>query len=298
MRITRSKLEVFAPRATEEAIKALTSVHGLALLEDAGITTPMRLCQALAQWATETAGFRKFSESGNYSEARLRQIFPRYFNVAQAKLYARKPQAILNRAYASRLGNGNEASGDGWRYRGGGMTHTTGKYNYGEINRVDNPDSIRKNMVEALDSACQFWADNDMNTLADTGDVKRVTKRLNGGYNGLNDRRTHFKRAWEIWGDMDEDIVGVTVPKPVRTSTTVWTTVAKATTLTATAAGATGQLEDIKTNVETVVGSGVVEGVMNSGFLPSANVVFVVICLAAAAAVAYVIWRKRQDYQL
>lgn len=289
MQITREQLKEFAPRATAKAVSALTGIEGAALLEAAEINTPMRLCQALAQWSTETRGFRKFSENGNYSEKRLRQIFSRYFSVAQAKQYAHKSQAILNRAYANRLGNGDEASGDGWRYRGGGMGHRTGKYNYKRIGHAQDPNIIRTNMLEALTSACRFWANNNLNKLADTGNVKKVSRRLNGGYNGLNDRRANFKRAWEIWGDMDEAVVGVTVPKPVYKSTTVWTTVGKASALATTAAGATGQLEDIKANVEAVVGS---------SLMPSGNVLFVVICLAAAAAVGYVIWRKRQDYQL
>lgn len=175
----------------------------------AGIDTPNRVCHFLAQVGKESNGFRSLRENMNYSAKGLLDTFPKRFGVKEAVAYARKPQQIANRAYAGRLGNGPEASGDGWRFRGGGLVHVTGRAQYQKLSRamfgddrlLANPDLL----VEpewAVYSACLWWKWADVNEVADTGVDKdanlAVTKKVNGGTNGLDDRYLRLEVATKI----------------------------------------------------------------------------------------------------
>jgi predicted chitinase len=140
-------------------------------------------------------------ENLNYSAKALCSTFPKYFaNLAQAESYARQPEKIANRVYANRMGNGNEASGDGWKYRGRGLIQITGKNNYrgfslwiGDIRIIDEPDLVATEY--AVQSAVFFWDRNNLNSIADRNDVVRMTKKVNGGTNGLAHRAELLNKA-------------------------------------------------------------------------------------------------------
>lgn len=158
------------------------------------ITTPLRIVHFLAQCHNETGGFTKFFENLNYSQTGLLKTFSKYFTTAQAKTYANKPASIANRVYANRMGNGNESSGDGYRFRGRGIIQLTGRANYqaykeySKIDVVSNPDLAARIDI-ALDIAGWYWQKNNINVLADKDNIESITKAVNGGSIGLEDRK-------------------------------------------------------------------------------------------------------------
>lgn len=162
------------------------------------INTPMRIAMFLAQIAHESAGLTRLVENLNYSAEGLMRTWPtRFPTLDVAQQYAREPEKIANRVYANRMGNGDEASGDGWKYRGRGLIQITGKSNYKEFadaigeDYVADPDLLRQPVNAAL-SAGWFWAERSINRVADTGSVEAVTKIINGGTHGLADRQRRF----------------------------------------------------------------------------------------------------------
>jgi putative chitinase len=171
------------------------------------INTPVRQAMFLSQIAHESGNFCHVSENLNYSVNGLRSVFGKYFpNDNLAAEYARKPEKIANRVYANRMGNAEESSGDGWKYRGRGLIQLTGKNNYTTFSlSADNNALLEPELVSepelAVQSAGWFWSTNNLNRLADTGDVRVVTKRINGGYNGLTDRSAKFGKLMIILGD-------------------------------------------------------------------------------------------------
>ena len=175
------------------------------ILPDYDINTPKRVAAFLAQCGHESAGFTTLTENLNYGAAGLRGIFGKYFkDDATAKAFERKPEKIANRVYASRMGNGPESSGDGWKYRGRGPIQLTGKANYLAFakemfddweNLFENPDWVTADRDFALMSAIWFWNKNKLNVQADSGDIKLMTKKINGGYIGLEDRIKHYNEA-------------------------------------------------------------------------------------------------------
>jgi|GEM_PF-430044 len=164
-----------------------------------GMDTPLRTVHFLAQVVHESARMARVEENLNYSEQALRRVFRRYFTPAQARDYARQPRRIGARVYADRLGNGDEESGEGYRYRGRGLIQLTGKRNYQRFSEWMEDDVVaRPDLVAsryAVESAVYYWSENDLNALADLDDVKRVTRRINGGLNGLEDRLELLERA-------------------------------------------------------------------------------------------------------
>jgi putative chitinase len=180
------------------------------ILPDYDINTPKRVAAFLAQCGHESAGFTTLTENLNYGAAGLRGIFGKYFkDDATANAYQRQPQKIANKVYSSRMGNGDEASGDGWKYRGRGPIQLTGKDNYTKFANdmfedpetvMDNPDVVALDKETALTSAVWFWNKNKLNALADIGDIKTMTKRINGGYIGLEDRIKHYDHALHVLG--------------------------------------------------------------------------------------------------
>jgi len=179
------------------------------LLPDYEINTPKRMAAFLAQCAHESGNFTATKENLNYRPESLVKLFSKYFDLPTAQQYCALPnkqEAIANKIYANRMGNGNEASGDGYRYCGRGLIQVTGKANY-----TDFADSLEIKPEEAAEymhtfegaaqSACWFWESRKLNTYADRGDIKGMTKIINGGYIGLEDRISHFEHALHIFGE-------------------------------------------------------------------------------------------------
>jgi putative chitinase len=176
------------------------------ILPEYEITTPQRVAAFLAQCAHESGGFVFLKENLNYKAASLRRVFPKYFpDDAIAAQYAGKGEMIANRVYANRMGNGDEASGDGFRYCGRGLIQLTGKNNYtffaGSLDiPVEEASEYLQTFEGAVQSACFFWEQNKLNQWADAGDILTLTKRINGGTIGLEDRIKHYQHALHIFG--------------------------------------------------------------------------------------------------
>jgi putative chitinase len=171
------------------------------------ITNTLRLAHFLAQCGHESGGFKAVSENLNYSAKGLRTTFGKYFPTdALANAYQRNPEKIANRVYSSRMGNGDETSGEGWKYRGRGYIQLTGKSNYISFDKtvgddiVNNPDLVASKYP--LSSAAFFFDSNKLWSICDKGaddaTVTAVTKRVNGGTIGLADRIKHFKEYYSL----------------------------------------------------------------------------------------------------
>ncbi len=167
------------------------------------INTPERIAGFLAQIGHESGGFRFTSENLNYRAEALMRVWPSRFPPGIAESYAMQPEKIANRAYCDRMGNGDEASGDGWKYRGRGLIQLTGKDNYAAFSldadneALVNPDLVAEPELAAL-SAGWFWKKNGLNALADNRDIVGMTRRINGGTNGLDDRQMRYSRLISV----------------------------------------------------------------------------------------------------
>lgn len=176
------------------------------LLPQYDINTPMRVAHFIAQCAHESGNFAFIEENLNYRAASLRKIFPKYFPTdALAAQYEKQPERIANRIYANRMGNGDEASGDGWRYRGRGLIQLTGRDNYtffaGSLDiPVEEAAEYLATFEGAAQSACFFWEQNRLNRFADANDVRGLTKAINGGFIGIDDRIKHTEHALHVLG--------------------------------------------------------------------------------------------------
>lgn len=166
-----------------------------------GITTPLRLAHFLSQCGHESGGFKAVSENLNYSADGLKKIFGKYFTGTLNESYARQPEKIANRVYSSRMGNGDEKSGDGFKFRGRGFIQLTGKSNYAAFDKTVSEDIIANPDLVAtkypLASAAFFFNNNNLWSICDKGSdrktVESVTKRVNGGLIGIEDRWKHFQ---------------------------------------------------------------------------------------------------------
>ena len=169
------------------------------ILPEYEINTKERVAAFIAQCAHESGGFKFLKENLNYKAPSLRKVFPKYFpDDAIAAQYANKQEKIANRVYASRMGNGDEASGDGWRYCGRGLIQLTGKDNYTNFAKavgktVDEVVAYLDTLEGAIESACWFWKKNNLNAIADSKDMAKATKVINGGDLGLAERKKHFE---------------------------------------------------------------------------------------------------------
>jgi len=164
------------------------------LLDSYGLNTELRIDHFLAQIEHES-NLKPISENLNYSAAGLRKTFGKYFEtLAIANSYARQNERIANRVYANRMANGNEASGDGWKFRGRGFIQITGKSNYimlskeTKIDFLNNPDLLLTE-ANSMISALWFWNKNKLNELADANNIVGITRIINGGLNGLAHRK-------------------------------------------------------------------------------------------------------------
>lgn len=168
------------------------------------INTILRVSAFLAQTAHESANFTVIKENLNYRAASLMTVFRKYFpTIEMAQAYEHKPEKIANRVYANRMGNGPETSGDGFKYCGRGLIQLTGKSNYVAFGKsvgktADEVIEYMKTSAGALESALWFWKQNNLNNYADASDMKSITKRINGGYNGLEDRIARYNKIIQI----------------------------------------------------------------------------------------------------
>lgn len=175
-------------------------------LPDYDINTPNRVAAFMAQCAHESGGFRALKENLNYKAASLRRVFPKYFpNDDIAAAYAGKQEMIANRVYGGRMGNGDEHSGDGFKYCGRGLIQLTGKSNYQAFadsieTAVEDVPEYLQTFEGSVQSACWYWESNNLNQYADNGDILTMTKRINGGTIGLSDREAHYKHALAVLG--------------------------------------------------------------------------------------------------
>ena len=175
-------------------------------LPDYDINTPRRVAAFIAQCAHESGNFRALKENLNYKWESLRRVFPKYFPTDEiAKAYAHNQEMIANRVYGGRMGNGPEETGDGFRYCGRGLIQLTGRLNYQAFaDSIETPvDEIPHYLATfegAVQSACWFWESNNLNQFADSGDILTMTKRINGGTIGLEDRKKHYEHALHVLG--------------------------------------------------------------------------------------------------
>ena len=206
MELTKQQLQQLIPKNpyVEHWHTALAQ-----LLPDYNINTPQRIAAFVAQCAHESGGFMVLKENLNYRWQSLRKLFPKYFPTDElAQQYANKPnkqEAIANRVYASRMGNGPEESGDGYRYCGRGLIQLTGKDNYTwfAASLQITPEEATEYLATfegAAQSACWFWETSNLNQWADKGDIVTLTKRINGGTIGLDDRIKHYEHALHVMG--------------------------------------------------------------------------------------------------
>ena len=205
--ISRNAFKKFIPKSkyADQWYDAMFSPQiefsGKSLLEEYEINTPKRISAFLAQTSHESGGYVFLTENLNYSAEGLVRIFNKYFpDLATAKPYARNPEKIANKVYANRMGNGDEASGDGFKFRGRGILQLTGKNNYFwfasslEITPEEAAEYLQT-FEGAAQSACWYWSENKLNRFVDANDFKALTKAINGGYIGLEDREHHYEIA-------------------------------------------------------------------------------------------------------
>jgi putative chitinase len=206
MKLTKEQLKQLLPKNpyVEHWHNALSQ-----LFPDYEIDTDKRIAAFIAQCAHESGGFMVLKENLNYRWQSLRKVFPKYFPTDElAQEYASKPnkqEAIANRIYANRMGNGPEESGDGYRYSGKGLIQLTGKDNYFWFSQsigisVEEAAEYMLTFEGAAQSACWFWETNKLNQWADKGDILTLTKRINGGTIGLDDRIKHYEHALHVLG--------------------------------------------------------------------------------------------------
>jgi putative chitinase len=171
------------------------------------INNNQRICHFFAQVMHESAGLSTLEENLQYSKQNLLKIFPKYFYRSNTGLYVNNKEAIANKVYANRMGNGNEDTGDGYRFRGRGIIQTTGKENYRHLNRffqktrpnqkinlMENPSLLAKNLELATEAACFFWHSKKLNTPADQNDIVAIRKSINGGLNGIEDCKNRLEQ--------------------------------------------------------------------------------------------------------
>lgn len=162
-----------------------------------------RVIMFMTQTSHESSQYIHLEENLNYSQLGLLKIFPKYFNLADSVSYARQPQKIASRIYANRYHNGNEASGDGWKYRGRGVIGTTFKSNYEDFATfmkisLDDVMKLIQTKEGAILSGIFFWKEHQLNSFADAHDINGASKRINGGLIGLRERQLEYKRISTI----------------------------------------------------------------------------------------------------
>ena len=204
MKITKEQFNHVFPNAkdVDELLAAMKK-----MFKKYDINSEAREASFLAQCGHESGGFRVRTENLNYSAKALDAVFGKYFKRGgrDAEEYARQPEKIANVVYANRMDNGDTDSGDGWKFRGRGYIQLTGKHNYSNFAKsvgmsIDEVIEYLDTVDGALESALWFWKENGLNKFADKGDIKNQTKRINGGFNGLEDRMKHWDEIMHMIG--------------------------------------------------------------------------------------------------
>ncbi len=174
------------------------------LLSDFGIESPEQIAGFCSQIGHESIDMTVLSENLNYSADALKRVFGKYFRDVDPNSYARKPEKIANRVYANRMGNGSESSGDGWKFRGRGILMITGYNNYKNCSDylyndfkilTESPDLVKDDKKTTMLSALWFW---EVNKLKNVTDIRTLSRRVNGGDNGMDDRIRRYNRALEV----------------------------------------------------------------------------------------------------
>ncbi len=202
--ITPDHLRSILPRLSATKINEFTDALNSAM-QEFSIKTPLRQSAFIAQTAHESIGYSAFIENLNYSADALVRTWPKHFTQETGPLYARQPEKIANRAYSNRIGNGNEASGDGWKYRGRGIIQITGRDNYKScgialgLDLIASPELLEQTL-HAFRSGAWYWDSRSLNAFADASDFIGITKKINGGTIGLDDRMKYYEKAKTVLG--------------------------------------------------------------------------------------------------
>jgi len=201
--ITKDQLQSFFEDTDEEIIDSFVEPLNKAM-EHFEINTPQRIAMFLAQVGHESGGLTATKENLNYRASQLLKVFPKYFRDRDPAEYERKPEKIANLVYSNRMGNGDEDSGDGYKYRGRGLIQLTGHDNYNSFANsmgmgIDETVLYLEGPEGAAMSAAWFWNSRHLNAVADAGDVVKATKLINGGTNGLQERTDLYEEALEIF---------------------------------------------------------------------------------------------------
>lgn len=227
MELTLDQVKAILPgnKEPEEWLDALNKI-----LPAYRINSPLRVAGFMAQCCHESNNFKVLEENLNYSAEGLNKIFPKYFikSGRDAAKYAKQPEKIANVVYGGRMGNGDEKSGDGYRYRGRGVIQLTGKDNYTAFGKDANVNRTPEQVIEylgtkrgALASAAWYWNSRNINDAADAGDIVKMTKLVNGGTIGLEDRKKHYEHILEILeGKVHHTPTAPAAPKPAALKTT------------------------------------------------------------------------------
>lgn len=227
MELTLDQVKAILPgnKEPEEWLDALNKI-----LPAYRINSPLRVAGFMAQCCHESNNFKVLEENLNYSAEGLNKIFPKYFikSGRDAAKYAKQPEKIANVVYGGRMGNGDEKSGDGYRYRGRGVIQLTGKDNYTAFGKDANVNRTPEQVIEylstkrgALASAAWYWNSRSINDAADAGDIVKMTKLVNGGTIGLEDRKKHYEHILEILeGKVHHTPAAPATPKPAAVKTT------------------------------------------------------------------------------
>ena len=202
--ISLEQLGALYPRARDGHLQAFAELCG-SVFDEFGISgLPVRLHFFLAQIGHESGGLSIVEENMNYSAKRMTQVWPsRFPTIADAQPFAHNPEKLANKVYANRMGNGDPQSGDGFRFRGRGYIQITGRDGYREVGTRAGLDLIGSPELafqpeHALRVACAFWKWKDLNTICDTGNFEKVTRRINGGTVGMDDRRAWLAKVRRI----------------------------------------------------------------------------------------------------
>jgi putative chitinase len=203
MAITKEQLTSFFEDTDDDVIESFVDPLNKTF-EKFEINNTNRIAMFLAQVGHESGGLTKTSENLNYKAERLAQIFPKYFRDVDPSEYAHNPEKIANRVYANRMGNGDEESGDGYKFRGRGLIELTGHDNYESFAEdmgmdLDAAIAYLGTPEGAAMSAGWFWDQHDLNELADAGDVTRCTEKINGGKIGLEERKELYEEALTVF---------------------------------------------------------------------------------------------------